>query len=91
MTRFTLRPQSRCELAASVVTPPDNRCINCFMSAPLLASVMLFGMSFEVRADDTHLGIIEYEISRVPCRGEAVEGWRTADLTRIAKSNAANF
>jgi hypothetical protein len=88
-----------CGLSASLVIRPDNRGIACIMSAPVLA-LALIGSSLQARADDPHLGIIEYEISCMPCHGINGQGdgrlarslkIAPADLTRIAKSNGGEF
>jgi hypothetical protein len=70
------------------------------MSGPVLALVILIGISLQARADDPHLGIIEYEISCMPCHGINGRGdgrlarslkTAPADLTQIAKSNGGEF
>jgi hypothetical protein len=66
MPRLKIR-QRECELSPSVLILPDNRCITGFISAPVLASVILIGVTLHARADDRHLGITEYEISCVSC------------------------
>jgi hypothetical protein len=100
MPRLNSIPQRGCELSASGVIPPYNRSIVRIMSGPVLALVILIGMSLQARADDPHLGIIEYEISCMPCHGINGRGdgrlagsLKTAppDLTQIAKSNGGEF
>jgi mono/diheme cytochrome c family protein len=88
-----------CRLSASLVIRPHNRGIARIVSAPALA-LALIGSSLQARADDPHLGIIEYEISCMPCHGINGQGdgklarslnTAPADLTRIAKSNGGEF
>jgi hypothetical protein len=58
------------------------------------------GVAIPAKSDDPHLGIIEYEISCMPCHGIDGRGdgrlantlkTAPADLTRIAKSNNGKF
>jgi mono/diheme cytochrome c family protein len=87
-------------LSPSLALPPENRSIACTISAPVLALVILMGIGVQARADDPHLGVIEYEISCMPCHGingrgdgRIARSLKTppADLTRIAKSNGGEF
>ena len=85
--RATIFPRSHRTFwltAATIVTLLSFRC---FASA-------------DPRADDPHLGIIEYEISCMPCHGidghgdgRRASSLKTvpADLTKIAKSNKGEF
>ena len=58
------------------------------------------GVIVDAKADDPHLGIIEYEISCLPCHGISGRGdgpraktlkTVSADLTQIAKHNKGEF
>ena len=65
----------------------------------VIALMLLLGASICAKADDPHLGIIEYEISCLPCHGINGRGdgpranLKTvpADLTQIAKHNQGEF
>jgi mono/diheme cytochrome c family protein len=68
----------------------------------MLAMALTFplGVGALAREDDPHLGIIEYEISCMPCHGvdghgdgRRAKSLKTvpADLTKIAKSNNGEF
>jgi hypothetical protein len=72
------------------------------VSASVLALLLAvpLALSSQTRADDPHLGIIEYEISCMPCHGADGHGDgklahtlknRPADLTQITKSNDGEF
>lgn len=100
MSRFNSIRQRGCDLSPSLALPPENRSIACTISAPVLALVILMGISVQARADDPHLGVIEYEISCMPCHGINGRGdgrlarslkTAPADLTRIAESNGGEF
>jgi hypothetical protein len=65
-----------------------------------MAVALQFGVRALAKADDPHLGIIEYEISCMPCHGvdghgdgRRAQSLKTApaDLTKIAKSNNGEF
>jgi hypothetical protein len=69
-------------------------------AASLWVFVLSMCLSAQVIADDPHLGVIEYEISCMPCHGMDGHGdgrladalkTRPADLTRIAKANKGVF
>lgn len=54
----------------------------------------------EIRAEDDHLGLVEYEIACMPCHGVDARGkgpsadtlnQKPPDLTQIAKSNGGQF
>jgi mono/diheme cytochrome c family protein len=66
----------------------------------VIALGLLSGVIADAEADDPHLGIIEYEISCLPCHGISGRGdgpraktLKTvpADLTQIAKHNKGEF
>jgi hypothetical protein len=66
----------------------------------IIALALQLGGGISARGDDPHLGIIEYEISCMPCHGVDGRGHgrlantlrsAPADLTRIAKSNNGKF
>jgi hypothetical protein len=68
------------------------------MSAGVL--LLLLEIDVPANADDPHMGIIEYEISCMPCHGVDGDGngrlahslkTAPADLTWIAKSNGGEF
>jgi len=99
LSRFNSIPQ-RCKLSAFQVIPPGDQGVACIVSAPVLALVILIGIGVQAGADDLHLGVIEYEISCMPCHGVDGHGdgrlahalkTAPADLTQIAKSNGGEF
>ena len=66
----------------------------------VIALTFHLGPAVPAKAEDLHLGIIEYEISCLPCHGidgrgdgPRAKGLKTApaDLTKIAKSNKGIF
>jgi len=100
MSRFNSIPRRESERTGSLVIAPHNGPVAGLISAVVLALVLLVGISVQARADDPHLGIIEYEISCMPCHGVDGHGdgrlahslkTAPADLTRIAKSNGGEF
>ena len=71
-----------------------------FSTVAAAALVFQLAVSLPAKSDDPHLGIIEYEISCMPCHGIDGRGdgrlantlkTAPADLTRIAKSNNGKF
>src|SRR5207245_8714413 len=100
MSLFNSIPHREYERSASFVIPPHDRSIDCIVSAHVLALILLVGISVQASADDPHLGVIEYEISCMPCHGVDGHGdgglahslkTAPADLTQIAKSNGGEF
>ena len=90
----------RSALQAHFAIPSANRSIASMIPAHVLALALLLGVGAQARADDPHLGIIEYEISCMPCHGVDGHGdgrlarslpTRPLDLTRITKSNGGEF
>ena len=80
--------------------PANNQVLDRRLAVLLIALTFAFAVGGTVRADDEHLGIIEYEIACMPCHG--VEGRGDgpraktlrappADLTQITKSNHGKF
>ena len=70
------------------------------VAASISALVVLFVLGGQARADDPHLGVIEYEISCMPCHGVEGRGdgrrarslkTAPADLTQIAKFHGGDF
>ena len=85
--------------ASAISRPRVQRCIR-FTAVCAAVLVTQIAMQFPVDADDPHLGVIEYEISCMPCHGVDGRGHgRLAntlkisppDLTRIAKTNNGKF
>jgi len=88
-----------CSLPCDVVarrTPSSGRTVALFFAA----SMLLQASSLPARADDPHLGVIEYEIACMPCHGVDGHGdgprakflkTAPADLTKIAKANNGKF
>ena len=70
------------------------------ITGALAVLILQLGAGVHARADDPHLGIIEYEIACMPCHGVDGRGngphakslkTAPADLTRIARSNNGIF
>lgn len=68
--------------------------------ALVMALTLQLAINLPAKAEDPHLGIIEYEISCLPCHGIDGRGdgprakslkTAPADLTKIAKSNEGEF
>ena len=83
-----------------VVIPRKHRLFLQAMMVVVIALTSQLGVSRHANADDPHLGIIEYEISCMPCHGIDGRGdgpraktLKTfpADLTQIAKRNNGDF
>lgn len=100
MSSLNSIPRRKCERSASFVIPRYNPSAACIIWAHVFALVLFLGVTVQVRADDPHLGVIEYEISCMPCHGVDGHGdgrlarslkTTPADLTRIAKSNGGEF
>ncbi len=71
-----------------------------FITAFAIALLLQLSVDAEARADDPHLGIIEYELSCMPCHGIEGRGdgpraktlkTAPADLTQIARYNKGKF
>jgi hypothetical protein len=69
-------------------------------AAFFITLILQLGVGYEANAEDYHLGIVEYEISCMPCHGldGRGDGPRAktlkvgpADLTKIAQSNRGVF
>jgi mono/diheme cytochrome c family protein len=100
MSSLNSIPRRECKRSASFAIPPYDRTVACTIWAHVLVLVLFVGISVQVRADDPHLGVIEYEISCMPCHGVDGQGdgrlahslkTAPADLTQIAKSNGGEF
>ena len=74
--------------------------VRAWLTLLLAALALVFAVGRGVRAEDEHLGIIEYELACMPCHGVDGRGdgprartlnARPADLTQIAKSNRGRF
>jgi hypothetical protein len=83
-----------------VVVPSKHRFVGRAMTVVVIILTLQLGVSRHAKADDPHLGIIEYEISCMPCHGidGRGDGPRAktlkafpADLTQIAKRNNGEF
>ena len=83
-----------------VVVPRKHRFFGQAMKVVVITLTSQLGVSHHAKADDPHLGIIEYEISCMPCHGIDGRGdgphaktLKTfpADLTQIAKRNNGEF
>jgi hypothetical protein len=70
------------------------------ITGALVVLILQLGACVHARADDPHLGIIEYEIACMPCHGVDGRGngprakslkIAPADLTKVAKSNNGDF
>ena len=70
------------------------------ITGALVILILQLGAGVRARADDSHLGITEYEISCMPCHGVDGRGdgprakslkTAPADLSKIAKSNNGDF
>ncbi len=86
--------------SVSPLVPVGDRSVSRMVSVPVFALILLVAIVGRTRADDPHLGIIEYEISCMPCHGIDGHGngrlahklkTAPADLTQIAKSNGGKF
>ena len=100
MSRVDLIPRGECERSTSLAFIPGHEPVTAVISAVVLTVVLLVGINVQARADDPHLGVIEYEISCMPCHGVDGHGdgrlarslkTAPADLTQIAKSNGGEF
>jgi cytochrome c len=78
----------------------DRQLRSCAATTLIMALTFQLGVGAFAKADDPHLGIIEYEISCMPCHGvdghgdgRRAKSLKTvpADLTKIAKSNNGAF
>jgi mono/diheme cytochrome c family protein len=85
---------------AILMSPRNDRSAWRNHSAFAMALMLQLAAGISAKADDPHLGIIEYEISCMPCHGingrgdgRLAKSLKTvpADLTKIAKSNKGKF
>jgi hypothetical protein len=85
--------------ATKMTRPAPSAGLPALGAVPLCVALSVC-LAAQVIADDPHLGVIEYEISCMPCHGMQGHGdgrlahalqTRPADLTQIAKTNNGEF